>query len=115
MQENGSIKSENDPDPRCLAALTGPLHIAEATDLNLQWRREARTDMTIELKPEYQTVIDLAIQSGAFRTSDEVIETALSMLSEDIQDGAISESRDAEPRFTLEEIEAELRALGKLN
>ena len=70
--------------------------------------------MTIELKPEQQRVIELAIRSGAYRTSDEVIDTALSMLAEDIEDGAISESRDDEPRFTLSEVEAELRARGKL-
>jgi hypothetical protein len=35
------------------------------------------------------------------------------MLAEDIEDGAISESRRDEPRFTLAEVEAELRGLGK--
>jgi hypothetical protein len=36
------------------------------------------------------------------------------MLAEDIEDGAVSENRAHEPRFTLAEVEAELRALGKL-
>ena len=70
--------------------------------------------MTIELSPEQQRVIDLAIQSGAYRDSDEVVATALSMLAEDIEDGATSEARANEPRSTLAEVEAELRALGKL-
>jgi Arc/MetJ-type ribon-helix-helix transcriptional regulator len=70
--------------------------------------------MEIELAPEQQRVIDLAIQSGAFHNSNEVIATALSMLAEDIEDGAISEARSEEPRSTLAEVEAELRALGKL-
>ena len=70
--------------------------------------------MTIELKPESQRVIDLAIRSGAYHNPDEVIETALSMLAEDLEDGAVSESRRHEPRSTLAEVEAELRALGKL-
>ena len=70
--------------------------------------------MTIELLPEHQRMIDLAIQSGAYRNSDEVIGTALSMLAEDIEDGAVSEARNAEPRFTLAEVEEELRALGKV-
>jgi Arc/MetJ-type ribon-helix-helix transcriptional regulator len=70
--------------------------------------------MTIELSAEQQRVIDLAIQSGAYRDSDEVVATALSMLAEDIEDGAVSESRAREPRFTLAEVETELRALGKL-
>jgi Arc/MetJ-type ribon-helix-helix transcriptional regulator len=70
--------------------------------------------VTIDLEPEQQRVIDLAIQSGAFHNSQEVIATALSLLAEDIEDGAISESRSQEPRFTLAEVEAELRALGKL-
>jgi Arc/MetJ-type ribon-helix-helix transcriptional regulator len=70
--------------------------------------------VTIELKPEHQQVIDLAIQSGAYHNPDEVIGTALSMLAEDIEDGALSEARSHEPRYTLAEVEAELRALGKV-
>lgn len=70
--------------------------------------------MTIELKPEAQRVIDLAIQSGAYHDSEEVIATALSMLAEDIEDGAVSEARSQEPRSTLAEVEAELRALDKV-
>lgn len=70
--------------------------------------------MTIELNPEQQRVIDLAIKSGAYRSSNEVIATALSMLAEDIEDGTVSEARAHEPRSTLSEVEAELRALGKL-
>jgi Arc/MetJ-type ribon-helix-helix transcriptional regulator len=70
--------------------------------------------MTIGLKPEQQRVIYQAIQSGAYHNTDAVIETALSMLAEDVEDGAVSEARSDEPRFTLAEVEAELRALGKL-
>jgi len=70
--------------------------------------------MTIELKPEHQRMIDQAIQSGAYHNPDEVIATALSMLAEDVEDGAVSEARSDEQRFTLAEVEAELRALGKL-
>jgi Arc/MetJ-type ribon-helix-helix transcriptional regulator len=70
--------------------------------------------MVIDLKPEQQRMIDLAIQSGAFHNSNGVIVTALAMLAEDIEDGAVSEARSREPRFTLAEVEAELRALGKL-
>jgi Arc/MetJ-type ribon-helix-helix transcriptional regulator len=70
--------------------------------------------MVIDLKPEQQRVIDLAIQSGAYHDSNEVIATALSMLAEDIEDGAVSEARSHERRFTLAEVEEELRVLGKL-
>jgi Arc/MetJ-type ribon-helix-helix transcriptional regulator len=70
--------------------------------------------MTIELKPEQQRMIDQAIQSGAYHDSEEVIATALSMLAEDIEDGAVSEARSNEPRSTLAEVEAELRELGKV-
>jgi Arc/MetJ-type ribon-helix-helix transcriptional regulator len=70
--------------------------------------------MTVELNPEQQRVIDLAIQSGAYRNSDEVIARALSLLAEDVEDHAVVEARAHEPRFTLAEVEAELRALGKL-
>ncbi len=72
------------------------------------------TAVVINLEPEQQRVVDLAIQSGAFHNSNEVIATALSMLAEEIEDGAGSEARSHEPRFTLAEVEAELRALGKL-
>jgi putative addiction module CopG family antidote len=70
--------------------------------------------MTIELKPEQQRMIDQAIQSGAYHDQDEVIATALSMLAEDVEDGAVSEARSHEQRFTLAEVEEELRALGKV-
>jgi len=69
--------------------------------------------MTIELKPEQQRV-DLAIQSGAYHDTDEVIATALSMLAEDIEDGVVSEARRNEQRFTLAEVEAELRGFDKV-
>ncbi len=70
--------------------------------------------MTIELKPEDQRIVDLAIQSGAYQDPGDVIGTALSMLAEDIEDGAVSEARKHEPRYTLAEVEEELRALVKL-
>jgi Arc/MetJ-type ribon-helix-helix transcriptional regulator len=70
--------------------------------------------VVIDLEPEQQQVVDMAIQSGAFHTSNEVIAAALSMLAEEIEDGVVSEARSHEPRFTLAEVEAELRALGKL-
>ncbi len=70
--------------------------------------------MTIELNDQQRRMIDLAMASGAYRTSSDVINTALAMLSEDIEDWAISEARAAEPRFTIDQVEAELRALGKI-
>ena len=36
------------------------------------------------------------------------------MLAEYLEDGTVSESRNSEPRSTLNEVEAELRSLGKL-
>jgi Arc/MetJ-type ribon-helix-helix transcriptional regulator len=69
--------------------------------------------MLIDLEPEQQRVIDLAIQSGSYRNPNEVIATALSMLAEDIEDGAVSEARSHEPPFTLAEVEEELRSVGK--
>lgn len=70
--------------------------------------------MTIELTAEQERMIDLAVHSGAYHDSEEVISTALAMLAEDIEDGAVSEARSAEPRFSLDEVEAELRSIGKL-
>jgi Arc/MetJ-type ribon-helix-helix transcriptional regulator len=70
--------------------------------------------MTIELNAQQQRLVDLASRSGAYHNPDEVIDTALSMLAEDIEDGLVSDARSQEPRSTLAEVEAELRALGKL-
>jgi Arc/MetJ-type ribon-helix-helix transcriptional regulator len=70
--------------------------------------------MTIEITEEQQRIIDLAIASGVFRTPGDVVETALAMLFEEIEDGIVSDARAGEPRFTLDEVEAELRALGKI-
>jgi len=49
-----------------------------------------------------------------YHNSGEVIGTALTMLHEDIEDGIISDARAGELRFSLDEVEAELRALGKI-
>jgi Arc/MetJ-type ribon-helix-helix transcriptional regulator len=70
--------------------------------------------MTIELTDEQKRIIDLAVASGVYHDPDEVIGTALAMLYEDIEDGAVSDARAAEPRFSLDEVEAELRSLGKI-
>lgn len=70
--------------------------------------------MTIELTEEQRRMIDLAVTSGGYRSSGEVINAALAMLCEDIEDGTVSDARAREPRFSLDEVEAELRALGKL-
>jgi Arc/MetJ-type ribon-helix-helix transcriptional regulator len=67
--------------------------------------------MTVELNAEQERVIDLAIRSGAYHDSREVIATALSMLAEDIEDEAVSEARAHEPRSALAEVEAEWRVL----
>jgi len=70
--------------------------------------------MAIEITNEQQRMIDLAIASGAFRSPDDVIGTALAMLFEDFEDGIVSQVRQDEPRFSLDEVEVELRALGKI-
>jgi len=70
--------------------------------------------MTIELKPEHERVIERAIYLGAYHDSNEVASAALEMLAEDLDDVAVSNAREHELRSTLEEVEAELRALGKL-
>ena len=69
--------------------------------------------MTIELNPESQRIIDLAIRSGAFHDAAEVINAALELLAEDLEDVAVSQARQHEPRFSLEEVKAELQALDK--
>jgi len=50
--------------------------------------------MTIELTDEQKRMVDLAVASGAYHSSDEVIGTALAMLYEDIEDGIISDARE---------------------
>jgi putative addiction module CopG family antidote len=70
--------------------------------------------MTIELNPNLERMIARAIESGAYKDSNEVIRAALEMLAEDIEDVEVSKAREGEPRVLLEEVEGELRALGKL-
>jgi Arc/MetJ-type ribon-helix-helix transcriptional regulator len=41
--------------------------------------------MTIELKPEQQRVIDLAVGSGAYQNPDEVLEQAFEIIREQLQ------------------------------
>jgi Arc/MetJ-type ribon-helix-helix transcriptional regulator len=41
--------------------------------------------MTIELRPEHQRMIDMAIESGAFRDPDEVLDQAFEMIREQLQ------------------------------
>jgi len=40
--------------------------------------------VTIELKPEHQQMIELAIQSGAYHDPDEVLDQALEMIREQL-------------------------------
>ena len=40
--------------------------------------------MTIDLKPEQQRLIDLAVQSGAYRNPDEVLERAFELIREQL-------------------------------
>jgi len=49
--------------------------------------------MTIDLKPEQQRVIDLAVGSGAYRDSGEVLDQALAIIREqlDLEDWMLEE------------------------
>jgi Arc/MetJ-type ribon-helix-helix transcriptional regulator len=49
--------------------------------------------MTIELKPEQQRVIDLAVRSGAYRNPDEVLDQAFAIIREqlDFEDWMLEE------------------------
>jgi antitoxin ParD1/3/4 len=40
--------------------------------------------MTIDLKPEQQRVIDLAVQSGAYQSPDEVLDQAFEIIREQL-------------------------------
>lgn len=52
--------------------------------------------MTIDLKPEQQRVIDLAIQSGAYRDASEVLGQALEIIREQLNlEDWMLEQRDA--------------------
>jgi hypothetical protein len=54
-----------------------------------------------------------ATMPGITQSPGDVIGAALAMLYEEIEDGITSETRVGE-RFSLDEIEEELRALGKI-
>jgi Arc/MetJ-type ribon-helix-helix transcriptional regulator len=47
----------------------------------------------VELKPEYQRLIDRAILSGAYRYPEEVISATLDMLAEDLQVASVQSRR----------------------
>jgi Arc/MetJ-type ribon-helix-helix transcriptional regulator len=52
--------------------------------------------MTIELKPEQQQIMDLAIQSGAFHDPGEVLDQAFELIREQIDSSDwLIEERDA--------------------
>ena len=52
--------------------------------------------MTIDLKPEQQRVIDLAIQSGAYRNSGEVLDQAFAIILEQLNlDNWMLEERES--------------------
>lgn len=70
--------------------------------------------MTIELTPEHQRIIEHVIHSGAYHDPQDVISAALEALAEDVDDVSVTKARAHEPRVTLEEVDQELRALGKL-
>jgi Arc/MetJ-type ribon-helix-helix transcriptional regulator len=70
--------------------------------------------MTIEITAEHQRIIEQVIHSGVYRDAHDVIGAALEALAEDVDDVAVTRARAHEPRVSLEAVEAELRALGKL-
>ena len=52
--------------------------------------------MTIELKPEHQQTIDLAIRSGAYHDSGEVLDQAFEIIRAQLQSEAwLAEQREA--------------------
>lgn len=52
--------------------------------------------MTIELRPEHQHVIDLAIQSGAFRDPEEILDQAFEIIREQLHhEDWLMEQREA--------------------
>jgi antitoxin ParD1/3/4 len=52
--------------------------------------------MTIDLKPEQQRVIDLAVQCGAYRSADEVLEQAFEIIREQLHlEDWMAEQREA--------------------
>lgn len=52
--------------------------------------------MTIDLKPEQQRVIDLAVQSGAYRDPGEVLDRAFEIIREQLErEDWMLEDRDA--------------------
>ena len=72
------------------------------------------TSITIQLTPEHRRIIEHVLHSGAYHDAGDVISAALAALAEDVDDVAVTMARAHEPRVTLDEVEAELRALGKL-
>jgi Arc/MetJ-type ribon-helix-helix transcriptional regulator len=95
-----------------IATVFGPA--SKALPMLRAGQADGQRTMAIEITKEQQRMIDLAVASGAFQSPGDVIGAALAMLHEEIEDGIISDARASEPRFALDEVEAELRALGKI-
>jgi hypothetical protein len=57
--------------------------------------------MTIDLKPEQQCVIDLAVRSGAYRNSGEVLDQAFAIIRErlDLDDWMLTEREAVAPHI----------------
>jgi len=57
--------------------------------------------MTIDLKPEQQRVIDLAVRSGAYRNSGEVLDQAFAIIREqiDLDDRMLAEREAVAPHI----------------
>ncbi len=58
--------------------------------------RERKSAMTIDLKPEQQRVIELAVQSGAYQNPSEVLDHALEIIREqlDLEDWMLGQREE---------------------
>jgi Arc/MetJ-type ribon-helix-helix transcriptional regulator len=65
--------------------------------------------MTIELKPEQQRVIDLAVQSGAYQSPSEVLDQAFEIIREqlDLEDWMLSQRNEVEGQIAAGFAQAE--------
>jgi Arc/MetJ-type ribon-helix-helix transcriptional regulator len=65
--------------------------------------------MTIQLTPEHERIIEHVMRSGAYHDATEVISAALEALAEDLEDAAVTITREHAPNVSLEEVQAARR------
>lgn len=90
----------NDPAPFPVEATCSCSR--ETIELDAQWSRKRGAALTINLKPEQERIIQAEIESGHYRSPDEVLDYALAALQEKERERRATAPRKNLAQFLLE-------------